>query len=167
MISKQKICAGWDGVEHEAYIYKNISGKKYCKYCATKLNPKKPVFKVHVIKKVSDKQREKLEEKKELRLRDMLFYQKVWENRFTGMDGDLNIMYLVTPRCECCRKLLSREPNLMYFHHILEKRNFPQLRHEEYNIAIVCPECHSKYETNPDQVPYLKQKREELYAKLL
>lgn len=155
---KLKTCAGHDGTPHEAYIYKNIKGKKYCKSCTFKLEGNdQPVFKVHVIKKVSEKQKKKNLEKKELVAEDMKFYLRVWKERFMfdyhGMD-----MFHSMPKCQCCGKHLG-EPNLMYFHHILEKRNFPDLRHTEWNIAIVCPECHNSYETNPDTVPYLKKLR--------
>jgi len=75
--------------------------------------------------------------------------------------------YHTQPKCECCGKELPLEPNLMFFHHILEKRNFPELRHHKENIAIVCAQCHSTYETMPDKVPYLKIKRDELLIKLL
>lgn len=158
--TKLKICAGHDGTPHEAYIYKNIKGKKYCKSCTSKLEgSNQPVFKVHVIKKVSNKQKKKNEEKKILVAEDMKFYLRVWKGRFMfeyqGME-----MFHTMPKCECCGTHLP-EPNMMNFHHILEKRNYPELRHTEWNIAIVCPQCHNRYETNPDTVPYLKQLRVE------
>lgn len=168
------MCAGFDGNSHEAYIYKNIDGKKYCKSCTLKLEPPKPIesspikFKVNVIKKISDKQRVKIEEKKALLEKDKEFYLSVWRHRFMyygSVTQEWN--YFTHPRCEVCEKTLPFEPNLTYFHHILEKRNYPELRHEQKNIAIVCPECHNKYETMPDMVPYLKQKREELLITLL
>lgn len=165
---KLKQCAGFDGVPHQAYIYKNIDGKKYCKSCALKLEPKEYKFKIHAIKKISDKQKIKLEEKKELLIKDKDFYIEVWKKRFClDAEGLPTQEYIGIPKCEVCGTRLSDIPNLMYFHHILEKRNFPELRHEEWNIAIVCPVCHNKYETMPDLVPYLKQKRDELLAKLL
>jgi len=165
---KLKKCAGFDGVEHDAYIYKNIDGKKYCKSCTYKLEPPKPTFKIHAIKRVSDKQKVKIEEKKLLLEKDKEFYLECWRERFMffgAVYGEWQ--YHSQPKCECCNRNLPFEPNLMFFHHILEKRNFPELRHEKWNIAILCSECHNKYETMPDLVPYLKQKRDELLVKLL
>lgn len=147
MVSKKKLCAGCNDL---TYIYKNIEGKKYCKTCTQKLQPPKP------IKKRSEKQVFKINLKKLLVKDDIAFYTKVWDNKFYGGD------YMVNPYCEIpsCRKKLGSEPNMMFFHHILEKRNFPHLRHDPNNIAIICAECHNKYETLPDSVPYLVKKRE-------
>lgn len=165
---KLKECAGFDGTPHQAYIYKNIDGKKYCKSCALKLEPKEYTFKIHAIKKVSEKQKIKIEEKKEQVQKDILFYLKLWEKKFSlDREGLPTYDYWKWPTCEVCGKRLSLEPNITYFHHILEKRNFPDLRHVEWNIAILCFECHSKYETMPDLVPYLKMKRDELLDKVL
>lgn len=151
MQTKKKECAGCG---KETYIYKNIEGKKYCKSCTFKLQPPKR------IKPVSEKQKFKIILKKELLEEDKKFYLDIWEKRIQGDPGmDIILHY---PKCECCDKSLGSEPNMMYFHHILEKRNYPEFRHSEWNIAIVCPDCHNKYETNPDSVPYLKVKRANL-----
>lgn len=165
---KLKECAGFDGNPHQAYIYKNIDGKKYCKSCALKLSPVEYKFKIHTIKRVSDKQRLKIEEKKVLVEEDKKFYLDIWQEKF-DLDGEglPTFEYWKWPECEVCGTRLSLEPNLTYFHHILEKRNFPQFRHMKWNIAIVCSECHNKYETMPDLVPYLRLKRDELFTKLL
>lgn len=142
MLSKLKICAGFDGNSHEAYIYKNINGKKYCKSCAYKLNPPKS------INKISTKQTFKIKLKSDLLEKDKEFYYRLWSYRMHC--------------CENCGKSLGDEPNMMFFHHILEKRNYPYYRYEPANISILCPECHSLYETNPDKVPYLVKVREML-----
>lgn len=169
---KLKVCAGFDGVEHEAYIYKNINGRKYCKSCTQKLEPSTYKFKIHAIRKISEKQKGKIEEKKELIKEDHKFYLDVWYQRFGKVEGteDRNengmCNVLLLPKCEVCGVRLWMEPNATYFHHVLEKRNYPQYRHEAWNIAIVCSECHNKYETMPDMVPYLKLKRDELLSKV-
>lgn len=159
------MCAG---CEQEQYIYKNIGGKKYCKSCTFKLEPPKLTFKVTVIKKVSEKQKLKVEEKKELVERDKEFYLKCWSDRFMYKESEIGYgQYHSEPRCEVCNKFLTYEPNLTYFHHILEKRNYPELRHEPKNIAIVCTECHNRYEVMPDMVPKLVERRNKLLASLL
>jgi hypothetical protein len=159
--SKLKMCAGCNTEQH---IYKNIDGKKYCKSCTFKLEPpkqKKSVFKIKV-KRISEQE---LIERRDLRKKDNEFYLEIWNKRFQVkvQIGDTKSNYLI-PKCEVCQRFLWGEPNLMYFHHILEKRNFPQYRHIESNIAIVCPDCHNRYETYPDKVPYLVEKRKELLS---
>jgi hypothetical protein len=157
MLSKKKICAGC-GIE--SYIYKNIEGKKYCKSCTFKLQPPK------AINKVSEKQKFKIVAKKKELTEDKEFYLKVWENRFgiiISLDGDTNFIDFSkirrNPRCECCGSRLAYSPSLVNFHHILEKRNYPLFRHAQWNIAIVCEDCHSSYESNPNNVPYLALKK--------
>lgn len=158
MKTKVKICAGFNGIEHEAYIYKNIGGKKYCKSCTFKLSPQKP------IRKMSDKQVFKMTLKRELLAEDKKFYTEVWIKRFFQETTEGRFKRLVEPHCDNpeCGERLPDEPNMMYFHHILEKRNYPEHRHEPWNIAILCPGCHNLYETYPDKVPYLVQRRASL-----
>jgi hypothetical protein len=155
MLTKMKICAGADGVAHEAYIYKNIDGKKYCKSCAFKLQKPK------TIKKMSEKQIFKMTLKKQVLEEDIKFYEEIWNER-TWRDDSPGWLPDSPPQCEVCLRSLGHVPNIIYFHHILEKRNYPSLRHVKKNIAIVCPTCHSMYETFPDKVPYLKKRREDL-----
>lgn len=163
MLQTKKLCAGFDGVEHEAYIYKNINGKKYCKSCTFKLQPPK------AIKKMSEKGKFKMTLKKELLEEDKKFYTSVWIRRFFVENADVPGTYtrVVKPHCDICTTLLPDEPNLMFFHHILEKRNYPKLRHVYENITILCPECHNMYETFPDKIPALKNIRANLLEKEL
>ena len=44
--------------------------------------------------------------------------------------------------CENCGKWLGKEPLSYMFDHLLEKSKFPELKHEEDNIMLVCLECH-------------------------
>jgi hypothetical protein len=165
ILTKMKECAGFDGVPHKAYIYKNIEGKKYCKSCAFKLQPPKS------ISKMSDKGKFKMTLKKELFEQDKKFYSEVWAERFFAENKNIPGTYVMlkAPRCENpdCQKRLGDEPNLLYFHHILEKRNYPEYRHLAENIAILCPECHNLYESYPDKVPYLVDRRKYLIALFL
>jgi len=148
--SKKKICAG---CHKEQYIYKNIDGKKYCISCTNKLLPFKS------IKKMSQKFKIKLVEKKQLIEEDKLFYKKVWDN-LSKLDEGSN--YEQSYRsCEECNKKLGLEINFCFFHHILEKRNYPEYRHKDWNIALLCKQCHNEYETNPDTHPNLVRRRKE------
>jgi 5-methylcytosine-specific restriction endonuclease McrA len=99
----------------------------------------------YVIPKVSKKRQKKLEDQKELLKKDEAFYKEV---------------YAASPhKCQNCDRTLPRTPSNFMFHHILEKRNYPQYRHVPENIAILCLECHSKCETNIDFAPRIKQRR--------
>lgn len=158
----KKMCVGYKREPHLAYIYKNIAGKKYCINCANRKNPPKP------IRKVSEKQQVKRVFKIKLLKEDKEFYLSLWYERFGRVEGTAEKYghtadnSEIMPGCEVCKARLYFQPTTVNFHHILEKRNYPQFRHEKWNIAILCPDCHSSYESNPDNVPYLRDKRKAL-----
>ena len=108
---------------------------------AKEIKPKKK----YTIPKISKKRQKKLEEQKELLKKDEEFYKMVW----AASDN----------RCQNCDCKLPRAPSNFMFHHILEKRNYPQYRHTPENVAILCLMCHSKCETNIDFAPRIKQRR--------
>jgi len=111
----------------------------------SKANDPKPKKK-YTIPKVSKKRQKKLEEQKELLKLDEDFYKEVWA---------------ASPhRCQNCDCKLPKTPYNWMFHHLLEKRNYPQFRHVPENIMILCLECHSKAETNIDFAPKIKQRRD-------
>lgn len=161
MKAKKKICAG---CLQETYIYKNIDGKKYCKTCTYKLQPPKS------IPKRTEKQMFKIKLKWKTFEEDKEFYLKVWYERFGRVEGTSDENYFgidnaqKMPRCECCSKKLWFEPNTMYFHHLLEKRNYPELRHVDWNIMILCAECHNAYETNPLSRPKIVNRKETVWS---
>ncbi len=86
------------------------------------------------LKKVSEKGLQKRIEKKELVEKDKEFYLEIWKVR--------------PHRCRICRKELGNEALMVYFHHILEKRNFENYRHCEWNIIILCWLCHQDADQN-------------------
>lgn len=99
------------------------------------------------IAKISKKRQKKLEDQKELAKLDESFYKEVWA---------------ASPhKCQNCDCRLPKTPYNWMFHHLLEKRNYPQYRHTPENIMILCLECHSKAETNIDYAPAVKLRREE------
>lgn len=161
---KKKECAGFDNKKHQAYIYKQINGKKYCKFCAFKLQL------LNQTDALKSNIKTKAEIKKELFKKDKNFYFYLWTKRYFVKSSKVAGGYVKIgePKCENpkCNKELPNKPNLLYFHHILEKRNYPELRYVEENIAILCADCHSLYETYPDKVPYLTHKRDEILLKL-
>lgn len=106
----------------------------------------KPV-KRYAIPKVSKKRQKKLAEQKITAEKDADFYKEIW---------------LASPhRCQSCDCKLPKTPSNWMFHHLLEKRNYPQYRYVPENIMILCLECHSKAETNIDFAPKIKIRREE------
>lgn len=101
--------------------------------------------KQYVIPKVSKKRQKKLQDQKVLLEKDEEFYKEV---------------YAASPhKCQNCDCKLPRNPSNFMFHHLLEKRNYPQYRHVPENIMILCLTCHSKAETNIDFAPRIKQRR--------
>lgn len=59
---------------------------------------------------------------------DKVFYQRVWDKR---------------PHvCQVCGKHLGSEMSTFFMDHGLEKAVYPDLRHEEENIILVCIEHH-------------------------
>ena len=103
------------------------------------------------IKKVSKKASEKQVQKKVLLEQDKLFYERIWASR--------------EHCCYECGEKLS-EPLLQNFHHLLPKRNYPELRHKEENIVILCWNCHNQAEIFLEKTPKvhaLTEKMKELY----
>jgi len=70
-------------------------------------------------------------------------------------------------KCEVCKTGLPKEPSNFMFHHILEKRNYPQFRHAHENILVVCLQCHSQIETDISKVPYAVKRKQEVEKLLL
>lgn len=112
----------------------------------SRANDPKPKKK-YTIPKVSKKRQKKLEEQKELLKLDEEFYKEVWAAS--------------AHKCQNCDCKLPKTPYNWMFHHLLEKRNYPQFRHTPENVAILCLECHSKCETNIDFAPKIKKRRQE------
>lgn len=61
---------------------------------------------------------------------DKAFYMSIWNSR--------------EHRCESCGCHLGREPRSFMFDHLLEKKPYPQFRHIEKNIFVVCLVCHTR-----------------------
>lgn len=82
----------------------------------------------------AERSRKKREANGTLPKGDELFYKTIWNK---------SLHY-----CAECGKEL-KEFSFDWFHHILEKRNYPALRHEELNIILLCGRfgCHAKAES--------------------
>ena len=123
-----------------------IFSRGRCKSCAQKEDYKP-------IAKVSDKGKIKREAKKDLIEQDKLFYMEIW----AASDE----------RCYECRKKLSNPPSMLYFHHAMPKRLFPNLRHVHENVILLCPDHHQQVEVNIDKTPRTKALTEDIRKKLL
>jgi len=109
--------------------------------------------KTYTIPKVSKKRAKKIEYQKKVLELDKEFYKEI---------------YLASPHwCQNCGCKLPKEPQTFMFHHLLEKRNYPELRHIPENIMILCLQCHSKAETNIDFAPKIKERRLQAEKELL
>lgn len=147
MDRKEKICAGWDGNPHPAFLWKRISGKGYCKNCTMKLEPPKPI---------QSKRKDVDGKKKEDTERQFNLFLEIWEERkINGKNY-----------CEVSGKLLPREALSIYFDHLLEKSKYPLLRYEKRNIIIVDGDVHMR-KTNGHPLPKHKELIEEAQKELL
>jgi 5-methylcytosine-specific restriction endonuclease McrA len=113
----------------------------------------KPKKEKKPIAKVSKKRAKQIEQDKITLEADKEFYKEV---------------YLASPHaCQNCGCKLPKEPSNFMFHHLLEKRNYPQFRYTPENIMILCLLCHSKVETNSNFTPKIRKRRDEVQKILL
>jgi 5-methylcytosine-specific restriction endonuclease McrA len=84
------------------------------------------------LKKFSNKKINKKEDSEWSK--DIEFYMTIWNKR--------------KHICRNCNKYLGSEPLTIYFHHILEKRNYKEYRHCEWNIIVLCWSCHQNADQN-------------------
>lgn len=100
------------------------------------------------IPKISEKKKKQEAENRRTLEADKLFYLEIW---------------VASPHvCGECDRKLGREPLTLFFHHLLEKRNYPEFRYTPENIAILCADCHTQAETDIDKTPKTKARREQV-----
>jgi len=61
---------------------------------------------------------------------DWDFYLEIWNER--------------EHRCFETGRWLGNEPSTAFFHHLLEKRDYPEFRHCKWNIVIIHPMVHDQ-----------------------
>lgn len=152
MLKKKKICAGYNGVEHEDFIYSNINGKKYCKSCSLKI--KKPKG----LKPIKDTLKRELKKEKTKELHN--FFLSLWDKQ-SNSEGD----------CICFESgvLLDKHhfrENTCCYSHILPKSKYPEYSLMEWNIKIVHPDKHADFENNEDKTPNQKNYKKYLLNKI-
>ena|SRR5271155_232711 len=146
---------------HEGCKYKQFGGG-FCRYhqrdrTDKKVSPRnkstvaswklrtarqKPIRNVSRKGKIRQQQKAKLIEK------DRLLWAAIWEER-PHIDFETN-------------EPIYGEPLTLYFHHILERRNYPQYRYSKWNIVLVSWDTHAKAESDLDLVPKIKAYRNKL-----
>lgn len=114
---------------------------------AAALEPKPKKY--YTIPKVSAKRAKKILEQKATVEADKEFYFHIW---------------VASPHiCQCgCKKKLGKEPLTTFFHHLLFKAQYPDLRHTPENIMILHPDCHNAYHSNPLNRPEVTRRQEEV-----
>lgn len=150
MKTKQKICAGWDGNTHSAFLWKRIKGKGYCKECTLKLEPPKALV------KRTENQKEKVGIKRQETDKQFRLFLEIWnERKINGRNY-----------CEVTGVLLPKEALSIYFDHLLEKSSYPQFKFDKRNIVIVDGDVHAM-KTNGKPLPKHKELIEEAKKILL
>lgn len=107
------------------------------------------VKKKYVIPKVSNKRAKRMLEDKATFEVDKEFYVQIWA---------------ASPhKCQCgCDAKLGKEPLTTFFHHLLFKAQYPDLRHTPENIMILHPNCHNAYHSNPLNRPEVTKRQVEV-----
>lgn len=114
------------------------------------LKPKEP----YKIPKQSKKAKLNIEEEKALSKLDDIFYQMLWDS---------------SPHvCQCgCKAKLTAPWKRSYFHHLLNKENYPAFRHVPENVMLLTPNCHDKAENKIKSMPAVEKRKQEVIKLLL
>tara|TARA_R110000868_G_scaffold14426_4_gene67238 strand:+ start:39118 stop:39531 length:414 start_codon:yes stop_codon:yes gene_type:complete len=81
----------------------------------------------------------------------MIFFNIIWDKK--------------PHKSEVSGTYLGREPNTMYFHHILPKSKYPQAMFDEENIILLTPDEHATVEMNSTKYEEVNKRREQLKIK--
>lgn len=141
---KQKTCAGWGNQKpHSAFIWKRIDGIPYCKICASKIEKIPNFSNKKAIKKISEKQKIKNQDKKEKTILRHEMFLNIWKK-------------LKNKNCWSCNKYLGKEPSPAFFDHLIEKSKHPELDLVEENIFICCENCHANKTNGHPSIIHIK-----------
>lgn len=103
------------------------------------------------MRKITDKQKKKNEERKKDTLKQVEFFLLIWSKR--------------KHNSQVSGKWLGKEPLSTFFHHILSKERVPEARYDEDNIILLTFEEHETVENNPHAFPIINEMREKLKIK--
>lgn len=103
------------------------------------------------MKKISEKQKKKIEERKKITARMMSVFMDVWHVRrhYSEVSG----------------RWLGKEALSIFFHHILPKEKWPEAIFDEENIILLTFEEHQKVEQDPTYYEEINKRREQLKEK--
>lgn len=97
------------------------------------------------------KTQEKINQERETKKAQNEFFLRIWKKR--------------PHKSEVSSKFLGHEPLSIFFHHIYEKVNYPDIRFEEDNIILLTWEEHDQVEMDMFRYPEINKRREELKIK--
>ena len=100
------------------------------------------------MRRISEKQKKVLEERKKDTIRQFNFFITIWGKR--------------DHRSEISKRYLGKEALSVFFHHILPKENYPQARYDENNIILVTFDEHQKVENDSLIYSVINERREKL-----
>lgn len=103
------------------------------------------------MKKVSEKQKKKLEQKKILHSMMLSVFMDIWHER--------------EHVSEVSKRWLGKEAKTIFFHHILPKSKYPQAALDMENIILLTFEEHQKVESDPKCFEEVNKRREQLKLK--
>lgn len=103
------------------------------------------------MRKETDKQRRKKQEKKEFTARMLSVFMDIWHDR--------------KHNSEVSGRWLGKEPLTIFFHHILPKSKYPQAALDVENIILLTFEEHQKVENDPGIYEEVNKRREQLKLK--
>lgn len=116
------------------------------------------------IKKLSEKQRVKNQEKAAQTRRRFEMFFEIWEER-----KEYSPKFGYFCRCfetgDILREYYCKENSCVY-HHLLEKNPYPEYDLMKENIVLLHPDIHSQVHTDIDKTPRVKKATQELLNKL-
>ena len=103
--------------------------------------------------KLKSNYKQKTDEERKSRLKMLNMFLSVWNKR--------------PHRSEISNAWLGKEAASWMFHHILPKRDYPELKYNEDNIVLLTLIEHDDVEMNPNKFPHINKIREELITKYI
>lgn len=103
------------------------------------------------MRKISEKQKKKIEEKKKIQAIMHSIFMDIWNER--------------RHHSEVSGRWLGKEALTIFFHHILPKSGFPDAIFDVENIILLTSDEHAKVENDPSFYEEVNKRREKLKEK--
>jgi 5-methylcytosine-specific restriction endonuclease McrA len=114
-----------EGCNNPSFCNDYVNKKSYCSIHRHLREDKK----YKGVNKVTEKQKVKIQEKKEYTKTQFEMFLEIWEEK--------------EHYCESCECYLGDEPLSVFFDHLIEKSKRKDLALEKENIFLCCLQCHS------------------------